>query len=72
MNSVNDSANTFMSKLRRGEVTVDDADKYIEEWHHSHSWSSITDYLGMSPHEYELFVCSPAVFKKIYGEPNVF
>ena len=50
---------TFLSFALAGEVTTDEIDNYIDQWHDNPIGLSLHDYLGMDREEFGLWLDSP-------------
>lgn len=50
---------TFMEAYRLGKVEYRDVDDYIEQWHNSDEDISLSEYLGMTQAEYNVFMLDP-------------
>ena len=55
----------FIQERLSGTARLTDIDTYIERWHQCNSDKSIHDFLGLSMHEYSLWVEDPEVLSKI-------
>jgi hypothetical protein len=53
--------NSFIESCSRGELLLDDIDDCIDQWHESESELELHEYLGMTQHEYILWVHDPEV-----------
>lgn len=56
---------TFTGKGLRGEATVDDIDRFVDEWHASAGDASIEAFLGLTEPEYARWVRDPDVLASI-------
>jgi hypothetical protein len=63
------SSRTFFDLYRRGEVSRDDIDDFIDAWHGTADLNAaplpLHDYLGMSRDEYEIWVRDPGALPTI-------
>lgn len=54
---------SFFGLYSRGEVSPDDIDEFVARWHDSREPSardlSLSEYLGMTRAEYEVWLCDP-------------
>ncbi len=55
----------FIQECLSGTARLTDIDTYIEQWHQCNSDNSIQDFLGLTMHEYSLWVVNPEVLSKI-------
>jgi hypothetical protein len=49
----------FLDLCIAGRVLLDDIDDYIDQWHDSDDDNELSQYLGMTAEEYEIWVHSP-------------
>lgn len=52
---------SFIELCLSGDVGLEDIDRFIEDWHKSSRGGSLASYLGLSDHEYALWVERPGV-----------
>jgi hypothetical protein len=50
----------FIDDCVNGDALLDDIDDYVDRWHGSDSSMPLYSYLGMSKHEYSLWLTEPA------------
>ena len=55
----------FMQKCLAGAAQSTDINDYVERWHECHSGKAIHDFLGLTLHEYSLWVEQPEVLPEI-------
>ena len=55
----------FVTKCLMGEALLDGIDDHIDNWHDSDSDLSIHEFLGMTHHEYSLWVQDPSCLPQI-------
>ena len=55
----------FIQECLSGTARLTDIDTYVERWHQRNSDKSIQDFLGLTMHEYSLWVVNPEVLSKI-------
>jgi hypothetical protein len=65
---VSNQARTFIDMARYGDVLLEEIDDYVDAWHQNPQGISLSEFLGMSLHEYELWVIEPDVLPYIVSE----
>ncbi len=56
---------TFIDCCLAGEALVTDIDDFVDAWHESNDSRPLSEYLGMTREEYELWAPSPELLKPI-------
>jgi len=57
--------NNFIDFYLKGRVSLEEIDDWIDDWHESDLNEELHEYLGMTLHEYELFMYSPDILPLI-------
>jgi hypothetical protein len=50
---------SFLQRYLNGELSAEDIDGFIDEWHEKPGGKEIFEFLGMTKEEYSLWLCDP-------------
>jgi hypothetical protein len=56
---------SFLNLVLEGRAQIGEIDDFVERWHEGQSAADLTDYLGMSPDEYSLWLENPEMLAVI-------
>ena len=62
---------TFLSRCLRGDLSIEDIDDCIFQWHQSDANCEIFEFLGMTKEEYFSWVKNPEIIKDILRSRSV-
>jgi hypothetical protein len=55
----------FIDLALSGDVLLDEIDNFIDEWHEGDAGGTLAEFLGMTPHEYSLWLDQPDMLPHI-------
>ena len=59
------STKTFVERCLNGDALVEDIDDFVDQWHDGHDDRSLREAIGLSKHEYDLWVQDASAFRII-------
>lgn len=62
---MSDKRQNFVQLCLDGRVLLDEIDDFVEQWHNAADDILLHDFLGMTKHEYELWVVNPNILPYI-------
>jgi hypothetical protein len=66
-----DQSTTFIDLCLRGEVSINDVDDFVDAWHGGAGKATLREYLGMSEHEYSLWLTDPDELSRIFASRRI-